>query len=242
MLKKEILETLRQTAIILCFALAVPIMYMVNEVTLSENRPVSTYVSFATTYLFVLLTLGLSWNMFAQEDREGGMEYLRSLPISKVRLLSIKVLPRMAALLLAIVLLTMGNINHIKYLLTSTVTGLILAVLLVSGFMMGISERKNPVLALMLVLPVFHFAVSGQLAALKMARVLPSIPGLSFIQLARLTDIVVLLIPAVLPVALLFPLYGKWQSCSGRELSQRMLKRLIAPALLLAGIALYGFS
>jgi len=254
MIRKEILATLRQTALTLSFGLLLPVVYWINELRLSENKPFGHYAEFGAMTLIVFLVLNLAYTMFASEDKDDAGEYLKSLPFSKYRLLCLKVLPR----LLVSLLFLFGYEFFVSPLAGRyTVSGSLLVfipalVAMLSGFLLGISNRRNPFLAGLLLLPVFYWFLSGPLAAhiswrtlLENTNFIYELTGSSIIHM-RLCIIIsqgiVNLLPTLLPVAVLLPLYRKWDCSSGELRSQVMLKKLLIPTALILVITVAVIS
>jgi hypothetical protein len=254
MIKKEILATLRQTAMTLSFSLLLPVVYWINEQRLVENKPFGHYAEFGAMTLLMFLVLNLAYTMFAPEDKDGASEYLKSLPIPKFKLLCMKILPRLLVSLffifgyLFIVSPLAGGFTIGEYF----VVFIPVLVVILSGFLLGISDRRNPFLAGLLLLPAFYWILSGPLAAsiaggilMKHTNFIYEITG-SSIALMRFcfyaSQLTMNLIPTLLPVAVLLPLYRKWDCSSGKLRSQVMLKKLLLPITLMLVITFVTFN
>lgn len=98
MLKKEISDVFKQTVIFTVFALILPAILIV--VTTSFN--VSYFAVFLPMFQFGLLfgAFFMGASLFSLERGQRGMEYLLSLPYTRYQLVGIKILPRLAAVLL----------------------------------------------------------------------------------------------------------------------------------------------
>jgi hypothetical protein len=98
MLKKEISDVIKQTVIFTVFALALPAILII--VTTSFN--VSYFTVFLPMFQFGLLfgAFFMGASLFSVERGQRGMEYLLSLPFSRYQVVGIKILPRLAAVLL----------------------------------------------------------------------------------------------------------------------------------------------
>lgn len=254
MLRKEILQTLRQTALTLSFSILLPVVFLINEARLPENKPFGHYAEFGIMMLIVFLVTSLAYSIFAREDRDKATEYLRSLPISRFNLLWIKILPR----LLVSLFLLFGYVFLVsplagRFTITEYIVVLVPALVLVfSGFLLGVSDRKNPVLAGLLILPVVYWGLIGPISAHMLWRVLLSnteflyrLTGNSVSQMGICTFFasnMAHLLPTILPVAVLLPLYRNWDCSSGKTRSQKMLKRLLFPTGLIIGITVVTFS
>ncbi|MCK5842561.1 MAG: hypothetical protein KAH31_10360, partial [Candidatus Sabulitectum sp.] len=90
MLKKEIMDTLKQTGLVLSFLLIIPLVYGVNQFRLEENMTFFVYTLWGLTFILPLLSFFLAYTMFASDDHEGAAEYLKSLPLLKWKLLAVK--------------------------------------------------------------------------------------------------------------------------------------------------------
>ncbi|MCK4760459.1 MAG: hypothetical protein KAT69_10450, partial [Candidatus Aminicenantes bacterium] len=100
MLKKEISDVLKQTAIFIVFLFALPAFLVFTNIIVPEPQP---YFS----VFFPLFQFGLlSWaffmgaSLFSVEQGQRGMEYLLSLPFSRYKLAGLKILPRFISILL----------------------------------------------------------------------------------------------------------------------------------------------
>jgi hypothetical protein len=254
MIKKEILATLRQTALTLSFGLLLPVVYWINEMRLVENKPFGHYAEFGAMTLLLFLVLNLAYTMFASEDKDGAGEYLKSLPIPKFKLLCMKILPRLLVSLffifgyVFIVSPLAGRFTISEYF----VVFIPVLVVMLSGFLLGISDRRNPFLAGLLLLPAFYWILTGPVAAhiawgilIGHTNFIYEITGSSIVQM-RFCMIVsqgfVNLLPTLLPVAVLLPLYRKWDCSSGKLRSQVMLKKLLLPTALILVITAVTLS
>lgn len=254
MLREEIFQTLRQTALTLSFSILLPVIYFINEARLPENKPFGHYVEFGIMMLIVFLVISLAYTIFAREDRDKAAEYLKSLPISRLNLLWMKILPRLLVSLFFLfgyvffVSPLAGRFTIAEY----TVVLVPALVLMFSGFLLGISDRKNPVLAGLLLLPAVYWMMLGSISSFYLGKYLLSHTeflyrwtGNSVVQMRiciLLSVSIAHLLPTVLPVAVLLPIYKNWDCASGKIRSQKMLKRLLFPTGLIIGITVVTFS
>jgi hypothetical protein len=98
MLKKEFKEVFKQSLFFVVFVIGLPIflslLSLVFKWSLTYNE-LFFPVYQVGMFIFAVVT-GLT--LFSAEKRQGGMEYLLTLPLSRLRLLGVKVLPRVVAL------------------------------------------------------------------------------------------------------------------------------------------------
>lgn len=252
MLKKEIIDTLKQTALVLSFLLIIPLVYSVNQFRLEENMTFFVYILWGLTFILPLLSFYLAYTMFASDDREGAAEYLKSLPLSKWKLLAVKILPRSILILLLVLACNKylvafwprAGISSAWFafgvggFLKST---LIVLTVIASGFVLGISDRKNPFLVLCLLVPILFLyetlssygsVLSSKLIWLYYFNFMEALGIEQFwvFNLGRfLTYIVGTALPAVLPILVLIPVYKSWDCSSGKVRSERIMKRMAIP-------------
>lgn len=98
MLKKEFKEVYKQSLFFVVFVIGLPVLVsmlsMLFKWSLTYNE-IFFPVYQVAMFIFAVVT-GLT--LFSAEKRQGGMEYLLTLPLSRMRLLGLKVLPRFVAL------------------------------------------------------------------------------------------------------------------------------------------------
>ena len=253
MLKKEILDTLKQTGLILSFLLITPLIYGVNQLRLEENMSFFVYSFSGLAFLLQLLSFFLAYKMFDSDDQEAAAEYLKSLPISRWKLLAVKILPRFILILLLVFA------SH-KYLeafwprvgisfswFSFGIEGifqsaLITLTILVNGFVLGISERKNPFILLFLLMPVLFLymnmspygygsILSSELTWLFYFNIIePNGFEFGVFRLAIfIAYIVGTALPAILPTLLLIPVYKSWDCSSAKIRSNKIMKRMAIP-------------
>jgi len=100
MLKKEISDVLKQTAIFIVFLFALPAFLVFTNIIVPEPQPYFSvfFPIFQFGLLFGAFFMGAS--LFSVEQGQRGMEYLLSLPYSRYQVVGIKILPRLVAVLL----------------------------------------------------------------------------------------------------------------------------------------------
>jgi len=251
MLKKEITDTLKQTALVLSFILLMPVVYTINTMRFGGEQLCFTwYIDWGMSFLIPVLILYLSYMIFSGEDSSGAAEYLKSLPVSNWKLLAVKVIPRFVVVLGLVVIyetLFMENIAHIGrfawlYLpynrLSILHAFLVILIPLVSGFVLGISNRKSPILYLALVIPALYLALSHYQVYSFSSNYFYRIWWRYFSNTGIflpffLDSLLTVYFPAVLPLLVLIPVFKSWDTSSGKIRSQRILKRMAAPLLLI---------
>ncbi|MCK5132156.1 MAG: ABC transporter permease subunit [Candidatus Sabulitectum sp.] len=259
MWKNEIMDTLKQTALVLSFSLLIPIIYGINSMRFPEENLFFTwYIDWGLTYLIPILTLYLAYNMFASEDSDGALEYMKSLPVNKWELLAIKILPRLAVTLVLMLIYTYLVMGHYlpRQLGVSWLSTLLLRfsllpnaisigfplMVLISGFMLGISNRKNQFLVLALAIPILYMIYSQGFLGVRFSlyhfwwKLFQTDQYNHIMRL--LSSVIQIYIPAMIPLVVLIPVFKSWDCSSGRARSERMLKRMAGPLGLL--IVLYA--
>lgn len=259
MLKKEITDTLKQTALVLGFSVLIPVIFAANSARFPDE-PLSFmwYLEWGFGYLIPFLTLYLAYNMFSAEDADGATEYIRSLPVSRWKLLAAKTLPRLTvAVVLSFAYTALVQRLWIPdgvevtwwnaFLSTSSHLpgGISIGfpvLLMTYGFIAGIADRKNPILILAVSVPILYMIFSEGFSISHIyhiwwklfqtdqynhvMRLINSFAGIYF--------------PATLPLLVLIPVFKSWDVSSGKIRSQRVLKRIAGPLVLI--IALYTFE
>lgn len=99
---KETRETLRQTAFVMSFFVLVPLMFLLDISVYRTGMTLTEYLSNGMDLFIMITALYLAYNMFKPEEEDGATEYLLSLPIGRMRLLAVKVLPRVAGVLILV--------------------------------------------------------------------------------------------------------------------------------------------
>jgi ABC-type transport system involved in multi-copper enzyme maturation permease subunit len=91
MLKKEIISVLRQTFYFLVVVLALPEILLVTTIVRDQSYFQLFFPILQSGLLFWALFMGIS--LFSSEHGQRGMEYLLSLPYSRLHLIALKILP-----------------------------------------------------------------------------------------------------------------------------------------------------
>ena len=152
--KRELKVALRQSLFVLSFYSLVPLLYLLD---ISVYRSGFTFMEYMSNGLdlFILLSAGyLAYNMFRTEEKQGGMEYLLSLPLGRVKLLLVKTLSRMAVLLPLVaagrillgILYTQGSVLVSVFIeWRAGILYMVLFVLFVQlcGYVLGLVGRKS---------------------------------------------------------------------------------------------------
>lgn len=241
MLKKEITETLKQMGVILGFLLLIPLVHQINEIRLPEGTSsLTNYMLNGGALVFAILVTGLAYMMFSREEIDESVEYLKTLPISKWELLRVKLLPRFLALSVPVIgictffaVKSPADIKEIVFLMLSPII-LTIIVALIYGFFLGISDRKNPVLAGSIVLLTSYPIFFGSILAHDVYRNIINRGGAeTSVYLYALIHFLCIILPALIPLFLLIPIYRSWDCSSGKIRSQMILKRLAVPSILI---------
>lgn len=231
MWKKEIMDTLKQTALVLSFMLILPVAFGINQLMLPENMPASTYADFGRLITLPALILYLAYMMFSSDDNDSAAEYLQSLPISKWKLMLIKVLPRflVSMILLFIFFSSFVPFTFIKA--DSVFWSLFTLQIMILGFFMGISARKNIILAFAFLIVIISplFAGSVILDFIFSQISFESSMMLHTHPLGSMIVISILLLPSSLAIASLVKVFRSWDVSSGKIRSKRILKRMAMP-------------
>lgn len=104
MLKKEFNEILKQSLFFIVLAAALPLLVLMISMFLKMS--LSYYAVFFPMYqigLFIFAVL-MGVTIFSSEKKQGGIEYILTFPFSRMRLLWMKILPRLVALCILLLL------------------------------------------------------------------------------------------------------------------------------------------
>ena len=94
MLRVELRKILKDSIILLLIVIALPVAMAVTEKDM--------YLAPALELFLILYASFMGWSMFDRERQEGAMEYVLSLPLSRLKLFTLKLLPRLVAVLLVL--------------------------------------------------------------------------------------------------------------------------------------------
>lgn len=125
---------------------------------------------------------------------------------------------------------------------------LMVLISLINGFMLGISDRKNPILTIIaFIVPIiyllkirFYKITWIFVRAINPVESGQGVDGSIYVLSKCLALITTIIIPSVLIIRALIPIFKSWDCSSGKIRSQRILKRMLFPLGLL--IALYTFT
>jgi hypothetical protein len=98
MLKKEINDVLRHNFFFILFILFLPAFLVVTKILPNQSYFSVFFPLFQFGLLFWAFFMGIS--LFSVEHGQRGMEYLLSLPLSRYKLIGLKILPRFIAILI----------------------------------------------------------------------------------------------------------------------------------------------
>ena len=104
MLKKEISDVLKQTVFFIVLSLTLPAFLVIATIIPNTSYFSVFFPMFQFGLLFGAFFMGAS--LFSVEQGQRGMEYLLSLPYSRYQVVGIKILPRLATVLLFYVMFT----------------------------------------------------------------------------------------------------------------------------------------
>jgi ABC-type transport system involved in multi-copper enzyme maturation permease subunit len=136
MLKKEVKEVIKQSLVLIVTAVVIPIPVLL------VSRLFGSALSYSEVFFFVfhvgllVFSVFMGTSLFSRDMGDGGMEYLLTLPYSRLQLLAIKLVPRFLAVL--------------------AVFGLYVLLLLVTGF----SPNTTDTLPLLATGGVFFLCIS----------------------------------------------------------------------------------
>ena len=246
MLRKEIIATLRQTFTILGFLALVPVVYWINQARLVENQEFGNYLNWGLMLVLPFLALYLGYMIFDEEDRDRAHEYLQTLPFGKAKLLAIKIIPR--ALVMLPVFFSPWLKSNVFYWQMDGVCEFLYslflpAIILFSGFLLGVSNRRNPFLVTALLLPVLFLVKFGFGSVLTMKLtfgfyfhvMVPA--GIEtegvFLNAHRFFYLIGTILPAALPSLVLIPVFTEKTGISGECKAQIMLRKMMVPLLII---------
>ncbi|MCD4708839.1 MAG: hypothetical protein K8S62_13985 [Candidatus Sabulitectum sp.] len=251
MWKKEITDTLKQAGLVFSFLLLIPAVYWINSMRLTDNQHFSHYAEAGITLSVLMLVFSLAYMMFSSEDSDNASEYLKSLPFSKWKLLAVKILPRLAVAWIFIFgyccfvwfppaqISSNNALFRAGYILDELlIVSVIPLLVMLSGFLTGISDRKNPVLLIAFLLLTLYPLLPGPVLAINLFNKALMHQGNQTVILISI--IATILLPSIVSVFVLIPLYKSWDCASGKMRSQIMLKRMAIPTALVT--ALWGLA
>lgn len=258
MWKKEITDTLKQTALVLSFLLLIPLIFAVNQMRFQEaDLNFMWYFDWSLSYLIPVFIIYLAYNIFASEDSDSATEYLRTLPVNKWKLLTAKILPRFFVCTVLVLiyealfqdssahLAEFGWFHYQRTRLYPLFRTLFILIPMIYGYMLGISDRKNLILPIAFAMPLLYMISCRNLFFTPFTHAFydlfwPHFQQTNIKVFFALNSLIQLYIPVLLPIAVLIPVFKSWDCSSGKLRSQRILKRIAAPLGLL--ILLYTLS
>jgi hypothetical protein len=247
----ETRDTLKQTGAMLSFLLLIPPVYLVNNLRLDGGASLTHHMFYGGMFTLASTLLVLAYCMFAREHRDGAMEYLRSLPIAPSRIALVKILPRLLVAWILVWLFVEVFFGGIFMLMRTTRMGwdmlfyffLPPALLMTGGFLYGVSGRRGPLPALVLLMPVPYLWIMGHEAAQSMFGLLlgnisagMGVEGVRAVWASAF--ILGALLPSLLPLLVLMPLFRVWNRTPERVLTESILKRGAIPTVLLLALFL----
>jgi len=251
LLRRETRDTLRQTGAMLLFLLLIPLVYAFNNARFGGTMSLSHHFFYGCCFVLAATLLVLARFMFERECRDGAMEYLKTLPLTPARVLFVKVLPRLAVSWVLVWLFVKVFFGGLFSLMRTGLTGWELfllfflppALLLTGGFLYGVSGRKGALSALMLLILVLYIFFPGQDVAHSLFGAflrrygegmslggVHAAPAISFTIGA--------LLPPLLSLLALMPLFRQWQSTPEKVLSERIVRRAAIPTVLMLALFL----
>lgn len=98
MLKKEFNEILRQSLFFVCFVVGATVLLSVMSLIFGWSVGFGEFLAGVYSVATGIFAMVTGVTLFAMERKQGGIEYLLTLPLSRPRLLLAKILPRFTAL------------------------------------------------------------------------------------------------------------------------------------------------
>jgi len=250
MLKKEISDVLRHNFFFILLILILPAFLVVTRILPNLSYFSVFFPLFQVGLLFWAFFMGAS--LFSVEQGQRGMEYLLSLPLSRYKLIGLKILPRFIAILIFYVIfliLYLGEGHNYAALSLVSFTTIYFSFYLIS---LSFSASSNNFLILFVVsllslfiflalgYSVFWLTVKAKGYIYYVARINPFITG-------ELESFIVTLIPFV-ALCLLFPLLiafllsvKKFDIRPSRVFNIRFIK-IFAPLFILGLLASFLFA
>jgi hypothetical protein len=176
--------------------------------------------------------------MFSMENDDDAMEYLKTLPVSNRVLFITKTLPRLVVLAIPLLGLTLYETIAEGFQVDSLLL-ISVPLALIYGFFLGISDRRNPVLiAVLTLLSSYPFMVGTVISDRTTEYLIRHTHTEHTGFLFALVHFISVVIPALIPLFLLIPVYRSWDAVPGRIRSQAILKKLAVPSIIV--IVLWG--
>ena len=227
MLEREFRDAAWQFGGIMLFLAVIPLVYLLDSSTYRTGVRLSEYMIGGFGLLWLISTVYIGYNIFRSEIRDDSFEYVLSLPISRLKLLVWKTLPRILVLYVTAELSDLFGVTYFPG------RALLLAFIVftqVCGFTLGLVGRGSWMARLLLFLLVTFTYFTNSTRPLRYT-MLGGIAGSLWIVL----ELAVLMI-------LLLPVYSIWDLRHGRIMERRLALSAVLPLLLMAVPVIVLFS
>lgn len=144
MLKKEIFDSLKIFGECLLLLVCIPLGYVFDKFVIQFGWSFSEVFNFVYRITMIVYPIAAGLTLFQSEKKDRAFEYLFSLPLSRLKIITYKILPRLSLLMLLIIISTFFSVfnniwingfNLIVLFLISIVIGF-----LAHTFMTGVIE------------------------------------------------------------------------------------------------------
>ena len=224
MFLKEVKDTLKQVGFIMAFLAVMPLVYLIDSSLYKTGVTFTEYMAGGFALLWMIAVGYLPYNMFRPEEKDNAVEYILSLPINRWKLLIWKTVPRVAVLLVLIVIPLVTNSIPI-----GMVAFIVFAQL--CGFTLGIVGRKSWIARSMLfVMTICVYIIN----------IIPP-------EFIWKDSFIASLLPYILVefgflALVLLPMYRNWDLKPVRSRELSFAKRAMVPLIVLAFPVVYLFS
>ncbi len=225
MFLKEVKDTLKQVGFIMAFLAVMPLVYLLDSSLYKTGVTFTEYMTGGFALLWMIAVGYLAYNMFRPEEKDNAVEYILSLPINRWKFLIWKTVPRVAVLLVPIVIIPFVT-NFIPIGIVAFVGFAQLC-----GFTLGIVGRKSWIARSMLFVMTICVYIINSIQP----------------EFIWKDSFIASLLPYILVefgfiALILIPIYKKWdlKPVRARELS--FAKRAMVPLIVLAFPVVYLFS
>jgi hypothetical protein len=222
---KEVKDTLKQVGFIMAFLAVMPLVYLLDSSLYKTGVTFTEYMTGGFALLWMIAVGYLAYNMFRPEEKDNAVEYILSLPINRWKFLIWKTVPRVAVLLVPIVIIPFVT-NFIPIGIVAFVWFAQLC-----GFTLGIVGRKSWIARSMLFVMTICVYIINSIQP----------------EFIWKDSFIASLLPYILVefgfiALILIPIYKKWdlKPVRARELS--FAKRAMVPLIVLAFPVVYLFS
>ena len=100
MLKKEIIDSLKIFGECLLLLIAIPLAYLFDKLVIHFGWSFSEIFNFVYITIMVVYPVAAGLTLFQSEKKDRAFEYLFSFPLSRLKIITCKILPRLSLLLL----------------------------------------------------------------------------------------------------------------------------------------------